>query len=99
MSAPDLLRAERESAWIGDAVLSLFARSYILRNSGVMDQSRFAAMTSNSFLSAIGNPTRVESRIGEVYHAAGLDAAFEWIEKELLPLFLKQEKKRARQGG
>ncbi|MES2709566.1 MAG: ribonuclease III domain-containing protein [Verrucomicrobiota bacterium] len=96
MSAPhpDPVRKEREDAWLGDAVLSLYARQYILRTTGVMGQEEFAAMTSNSFLSAIGPPTRVESWIGLEYQKGGLTAAFDWIETRLLPLYLKQKKNR-----
>lgn len=94
MKNVDPVRAEREAAWLGDAVLGLFARQYILRRDGRMDQARFAAMTSNAFLNTIGNPTRVESRIGVIYQTEGLQAAFAFIENNLLPLFLKQEKNR-----
>ena len=91
---PDPVRKEREDAWLGDAVLALYARQYILRTTGVMGQEEFAAMTSNSFLSAIGPPTRVESWIGLEYQKGGLTAAFDWIENRLLPLYLKQKKNR-----
>ena len=92
--APDTVRIEREEAWVGDAVLSLYARKYILHSSGGMDQEEFAAMTSNSFLRAFGPPTRVESRIGQVYVQQGLAAAFAFIEAEFLPLYLKQKRNR-----
>lgn len=85
---------ERADAWLGDAVLALFARQYILNTTGVMGQEEFAAMTSNTFLSAFGPPTRVESWIGREYKDAGLAAAFTWIETNLLPLYLKQKKNR-----
>ena len=94
MKAPDAVRLEREQAWLGDAVLSLFARQYILRTTGSMGQEEFAAMTSNAFLSAFGPPTRVESRIGQVYQQDGLSAAFSFIEKDFLPLYLKQKRNR-----
>ena len=94
MKELDAVRLEREEAWIGDAVLSLFSRQYILRQTGGMGQEEFAAMTSNAFLSAFGPPTRVESRIGQVYQAEGLEAAFGFIERAFLPLYLKQKKNR-----
>ena len=93
---PDPIRQEREDAWLGDAVLALYARQYILRTKGAMEQEEFAAMTSNFFLSAFGPPTRVESWIGLEYQKGGLPAAFEWIEQRLLPLYLKQRKNRRR---
>jgi hypothetical protein len=85
-------------AWIGDAVLSLYARSLVLRDGGRVDGERCALMTSNQFLGALGEPTRVEAEIGRVYESAGLDAAFAWIEANLLPLFRKQEQNRRRKG-
>jgi dsRNA-specific ribonuclease len=51
-------------------------------------------MTCNSFLRAFGPPTRVESRIGQVYEQQGLEAAFALIEAEFLPLYLKQKRNR-----
>ena len=95
----DPQRLEREKAWIGDAVLGLFARTWILEREGKMDAEMFARMSSNQFLSAIGNPTAVEAKIGRRYAADGLEAAFELIGTELVPLFLQQEKRRIRQSG
>ena len=92
-------RTEREQAWIGDAVLGLFARRWILSREGRMDAEMFARLSSNHFLSAIGNPTAVEAKIGRRYQSGGLEAAFAHIESELVPLFLQQEKKRIRQAG
>lgn len=84
------LRQEREAAWIGDAVLALFARQFVLRERDAMDGEWFTRLTSNDFLSAFGNPTRVEASIGKLYLAGGLDAAFAWMDAELIPLFRKQ---------
>lgn len=84
----------RDEAWVGDAVLSLYAREHILREDGSLDAAKASRMTSNQFLSAFGEPTSVEARIGRVYQAQGLNAAFAWIEGEILPLFLKQEARR-----
>jgi hypothetical protein len=95
----DPRRSEREHAWIGDAVLGLFARRWILAREGKMDAEMFARMSSNQFLSAIGSPTSVEAKIGHHYEAGGLEAAFAHIESELIPIFLQQEKKRIRHAG
>jgi dsRNA-specific ribonuclease len=84
------LRREREAAWVGDAVLALFARQFVLRERDSMDGEWFTRLTSNEFLSAFGNPTRVEASIGKLYHAGGLEAAFEWMDAQLIPLFRKQ---------
>jgi dsRNA-specific ribonuclease len=51
-------------------------------------------MTSNRFLSAIGEPTKVEAEIGNVYSRDGQEAAFRFIEQQLLPVFERQEKNR-----
>lgn len=84
------LRQEREEAWVGDAVLALFARQFVLRERNSMDGEWFTRLTSNDFLSAFGNPTRVEAAIGRLYLNGGLDAAFEWMNSNLIPLFRKQ---------
>lgn len=88
------IRAERANAWIGDAVLALFARQYVLRERKVMDGEWFTRMTSNEFLSAFGNPTKVEASIGKLFLEGGLDAAFAWMDAELVPLFRRQIAKR-----
>ena len=93
----DPIRREQEQAWTGDAVLGLFAREWILRREGGMDAEMFSRMTSNHFLSAIGNPTAVEAEIGRIYQSQGLQPAFDHIENRIVPLFLLQEKKRIRQ--
>ncbi|NDJ10906.1 MAG: hypothetical protein EBY17_06900 [Acidobacteriia bacterium] len=85
-----------EEAWIGDAVLSLWARRYVLREVGVLDAPRFERMTSNQFLVALGDPSEVEAQIGRTYEDSGLEAAFAWLDTHILPLHLKQEAKRPR---
>lgn len=96
MKQPDAVTLEREEAWIGDAVLGLYARRWILKHYGRMDAAVFTAMTSNQFLSTISNPTRLESRIGRHYSEGGLDQAFAFIDVEILPRFLQQNKNRQR---
>lgn len=88
------LRQEREAAWVGDAVLALFARQYVLRERNSMDGEWFTRLTSNDFLSTFGNPTRVEASIGRLYRSEGIDAAFQWMEQELIPVFQKQMQKK-----
>mgnify|MGYP001804465942 CR=1 FL=1 len=90
----ETLRREQELAWIGDTVLDLFARSWILEHHGTVSGEHLQRLTSNQFLSCFGNPTSVEAKIGQVYHAEGLRAAFDWIRIEILPLFEKQERNR-----
>ncbi len=86
----EAIKKERENAWVGDAVLALFARQFVLRERGTMDGEWFTLLTSNDFLSAFGNPTRVEASIGELYQKEGLQNAFAWMEAELLPHFRKR---------
>lgn len=90
MKKTEEVKVEREFAWIGDAVLALFARSWVLRERGSMDGEWFTRLTSNDFLSAFGNPTRVEANIGKLYLEGGLEPAFAWMDANLLPLFRKQ---------
>lgn len=94
----DPKRTEQEQAWVGDAVLALHARQWILQREGKMDAEMFTRLTSNHFLSTIGNPTAVEAAIGRAYRSGGLNAAFEHIESALVPKFLSQEKKRIREA-
>jgi hypothetical protein len=82
---------EREWAWLGDAVLALYAREEILRSEGRIDGPKAVRMTSNQFLAAVGRPTGVEAQIGRIYFLEGLVAAFGWIEGNLVPVFRKQE--------
>lgn len=79
---------------MGDAVLALFARQFVLHERNAMDGEWFTRLTSNEFLSAFGNPTRVEASIGKLYLEGGLDAANAWMTTELVPLFRKQIAKR-----
>lgn len=94
----DLTQRLRENAWIGDAVLELYVRSFILRQHGKVDAGMKTRFTCNQFLSCTGNPTAVEADIGVVYQREGLEPAFAWIRENLEPLFLKQEAKRTRTG-
>lgn len=94
MASVDSKRIEQEKAWIGDCILELFARTWILKNHGTLSGEMVIRMTCNQFLANIGNPTAVEASIGNVYETEGLEAAFAFIEKTILPHFIKQERKR-----
>ena len=94
MKDPKLI--EQEHAWIGDAVLALFAREWILQDEKKMDAEMFSRLTSNHFLNSLGHPTKVEAKIGRIFNQKGLQKASTYIEESILPLFLKQEKKRIR---
>ena len=84
----------RQDAWIGDAVLELYARSLVLKRTGGVDAEMKTRLTCNEFLACLGAPTKMEARIGVIYREQGLEAAFAFIEKELEPLFLKREANR-----
>lgn len=93
---------KRTKAWIGDAVLALFAREWILLQKDISTKERanvFIQMTSNQFLSSLGEPTAMEAEIGMVYETEGLHAAFDFIESKFLPLFIKQRTKRKQPGS
>ncbi len=89
---------ERIEAWVGDAVLALFAREWLLKEKGKIDGDAFVRFTTNDFLRMLGDPTSVEAEIGRVYQKNGLQAAFEHMEEKLLPLFIQREKIFARQN-
>lgn len=82
--------ALREQAWIGDAVLALYAREQILAR-----QISFAAgadrlfqeMTSNHFLNRFGRPTEIEAWIGEIYLSRGLEEARQALNERFGPHF------------
>lgn len=85
-------RELKDLAWVGDAVLALYAREWLLekpRHPHFSRQELFLRLTKNDFLLALGEPTKVEAEIGAVYQREGLDDAFQHIERHLLPLFQK----------
>jgi hypothetical protein len=93
------MRTERrrrilQEAWIGDAVLALFAREMILREDGEIDGEKSVRLTNNHFLAGFGDPSEVEAEIGREYQDKGLAAAFAYIEARLLHSFRKREAKR-----
>ena len=85
-------RETRDLAWTGDAVLALYAREWLLRQPPhplFTRQELFIRLTSNAFLQALGEPTRVEAAIGLIYREKGLKAAFDHIEATIRPMFEK----------
>jgi len=97
VTPPSDPKAEQELAWIGDAVLALFARQHVLTRLGRIDTPAFLDLTSNGFLSSLARPTRIEAEIGVVYNRDGLAAAFAYIEARLLPIWRTQQARRTRQ--
>ncbi|MEM8954773.1 MAG: ribonuclease III domain-containing protein [Verrucomicrobiota bacterium] len=86
------IKQEQKAAWIGDAVLGLFVREWIVNNHGALDGEQFTRFTSNDSLAAIGNPTAVEAAIGAKYSQLGLQAAFLHIETQIMPHLEKRER-------
>jgi hypothetical protein len=87
----------RDPSWIGDAVLGLCAREWIIAQGPALTRPRhdlFRDLTSNAFLASFGPPTEVEARLGRLYQAEGLEAARVWFESTLVPVFLRQERNR-----
>ncbi|MGC9452840.1 MAG: ribonuclease III domain-containing protein [Oceanipulchritudo sp.] len=87
------VRELRELAWIGDAVLALYAREWLLEQADhplLTRQELFVRLTSNAFLATLGEPTRVEAEIGKVYLEEGLEAAVSHIGNRLKPRFEQQ---------
>lgn len=85
-------RELKDLAWIGDAVLALWAREWLLaqpRHPLFTRQELFIRLTSNAFLQSLGEPTRVEAQIGIVYKENGLQEAFSYLDKTIRPLFEK----------
>ena len=87
---------ERAEAWVGDAVLALFVREWLLDRDGKINGEAFKQFTTNDFLRSLGNPTAVEAEIGRVYQRGGLEAGFAHVREKILPLFLQQERVRNR---
>ena len=82
---PDQDPVARAQAGVGDAVLALYVREWILSFKGEIDGALFIEFTSNNFLRLTGNATGVEAQIGRIYKEAGLAAANTWIEENLRP--------------
>lgn len=90
-------RVEQELAWLGDAVLALWARERVLRELGRLDTTAFLSLTSNLFLQSLGRPTRVEAEFGQVYRRDGLAAAFAYLDARIGPVYARQTANRKRQ--
>lgn len=96
ITIPEDPRELQAKAWIGDAVLALCAREWLLNEHGYVSSVKFENLTSNAFLTTMGNPTKVEAEIGVRYETGGLEAARTWIQATIIPQFLKQERTRQR---
>jgi dsRNA-specific ribonuclease len=91
----------QERSWIGDAVLALIAREWIMADGDHPFAERseiYRNLTSNHFLSALGHPAKIEAEIGNAYLDGGLEAARAFFHDRLLPLYRKQELNRQKQA-
>ncbi len=87
----------RDSSWVGDAVLALCARKWIIAHEKDLGSTRhnlFRDMTSNDFLASFGSPTEVEAELGRIFEADGLAAAQAHFETRFVPVFIKQQRNR-----
>ncbi|HUF62308.1 MAG TPA: hypothetical protein VMN36_09560 [Verrucomicrobiales bacterium] len=84
----------QRKAWLGDAVLALLVRRWILEERGQLSAQLFEDLTSNTFLNSVGNPTRIEALIGLLFERGGLAAADEYMRVKILPHFLRQQRNR-----
>jgi hypothetical protein len=94
MTLPEDPRIIQAKAWLGDAVLALCARDWILKQDGKVCSIKLGNLTSNHFLTTIGNPSKVEAEIGITYEKEGVEAARALIEEKIIPKFLQQERNR-----
>ncbi len=86
---------KRELAWIGDAVLALYVRTWLIEAKNLDMQQRadyFMRVTNNQFLTAFGEPTAVEAKIGKLFQEQNLSAAYQFIENSIIPVFIQQLK-------
>ena len=86
----------QREAWVGDAILELYARLQILEEDQRVDGDKCRRMTSNQFLATMGDPTILEAELGRVYRDKGMEAAFHWIRLRLMLLFVRQEENRTK---
>lgn len=94
----EAIAKERAEAWIGDAVLALFAREWLLKRGDEIDGAAFTHLTSNKFLRLFGRPTAVEAEIGRLYQSTDLATAFSHLESNLVPRFIAEEKNLKKQA-
>ena len=76
---------DREQAWIGDAVLGLVAREWILDRGKGLDGELHRTVTSNEFLRNFGHPTLVEAEMGRTFKKGGVDAVREHFQSVIVP--------------
>ena len=95
----DFIKQQGEDAWIGDAVLSVYARTRVLREQGKISANDERLLVSNRIINSYAQPTKTEALIGRRFRESGFDAAMLWIRENLEPVWAKQTEKRMKASG
>lgn len=96
----DPMEIEKAEAWLGDAVLALLVRDWLLKTVGTVDGELQGLITSNQFLSRFGQPTAVEAALGRLWRDHGLAAAEAEFGKKFLPEMIRHlRRQRPRLSG
>ena len=82
---------EEAEAWVGDSVLGIFVRRWILAEHGKVNGELYGRLTSNAFLQELGDPTAVEAEIGRCFEKEGLESACAMLEERIFPALLRKE--------
>lgn len=80
---------EKAEAWLGDAVLALLTRSWLLKTFGTADGDLQGLITSNHFLSRFGHPTAVEAALGRLWRDHGYAATEIEFREKFLPEMIR----------
>ena len=80
---------EKAEAWLGDAVLALLVRDWLLKTLGTTDGELQSLVTSNHFLSRFGQPTAVEAALGRLWRDHGYTAAESEFREKFLPEMIR----------
>jgi hypothetical protein len=80
---------EKAEAWLGDAVLALLVRDWLLKTLGTTDGELQSLVTSNQFLSRFGHPTAVEAALGRLWCDHGYAAAESEFREKFLPEMIR----------
>lgn len=85
----DAREIEKAEAWLGDAVLALLVRDWLIGTLGSTDGDLQGLITSNQFLSRFGHPTAVEAALGRLWRDHGYAAAESEFRTKFLPEMIR----------
>ena len=85
----DARAMEKAEAWLGDAVLALLVRDWLINALGSTDGDLQGLVTSNQFLSRFGQPTAVEASLGRLWRDQGYAAVESEFRKNFLPEMIR----------